>query len=824
MGQTLKKRILIAPELVTAQAGIFFQNCGFELVTEFKTKADYEFIVDDYHSEVKTFPRLQIKKNIDPSCVEQVRAHIDEKILASTEGQALLSRYYADFNDFSLVDYFSNQYKNIYTLKVQDYLNIGYFVDTIVVEAYKNKFDHDKIRDYLNLSLKSALKNIERQDGPANLDVSFSYSDAGFAIQVSFDSSVTAFKKDLATLQEFSVHTNFYDLVYFGKRERVIFSSAWFKNPDLSAAMACFFTEVTAKKAEGDASAEVKPVEGPDQSVVYEPKKISSDQSKKLQVARKFSLFIKNYREKEESPKNVLMLEIRDVDDYLTKYPRQESVKELDDEIKNFIIKLLRDESLYQGVSDFVQKIAQNNLDSHVDDIQKVIGEKSLEDLTEILRVAGTKDESGDDKTTVGGWTENLNEEEWKVKRSELVEQIKEEVTVIKSQGRNIVQDDILRVMSDQLNANPEDMKTVVKGIVEEAVTSTIMQKEKLEEAFARTFVSSPTSSPANDAAKEKLEQQIARMKKLMEQMKNEIVKLKNENVVRLEKLTSTDNETDNAEVIELKRELEKAMETSKNKEKMAQKIKADMENVVQTKNEKIASLEMRIESIKNDFVQSAEFANEEKLEKLEVENKSLLARLELANRKINIISENMERQDSDANAKKEKEILTLKMNMQMAQSMIEKMKQDRTELESKLREEKEKYSKLKEEKADNGKEKNIEQEILISSLHSDKKSLEEKLKIQGIELKKIEQKLKYTSAQLEEAQKKKAGQAAAGNKSNEAYIKQLESANSRLAEASSDLVEKKKELHKYKQENAIMNAKLAELEKKLANLEKKAA
>lgn len=825
MGQTLKKRILLAPELITAQTGLFFQNAGYELHSEYNPKTEYEFIIDDFLPELNNLPRVQIKKTLAPQCQPQVRAHLDEKFLASDESRKLLSRYYADFNDFDLVDYCSNQYKNIYTLKVQDYLNIGYFIDTIVVEAYKNKFDQEKIRDYLNAAFPQALKTVEKQDSSVHLDVSFSYSDEAFAVQISFQTPASAFKKDLESIKKYSECTNFYDLVYFDRRERVSFSAAWFKKDDLKNSRAYFFTEISARKAEAVSMAELKPVEGPDNSISYEPKKTASDQSKKLQLARKFSLFIKNLREKEEHPKDVMALEIPDIDDYLTRYPRQDALKELDEEIKNFIIKLIRDEGLYQGVTDYVQKIAQSNLDHHVEEIQRVLGEKSLEDLTEILRVKGSKDENGNDSVTVGGWTENLNEEEWKVKRSEIVEQIKDEVTVIKSQGRNVIEDDIVRVVSDQLNANPEEVKTVVKGIVEEAVTAEIVQKERLEEAFARTFASGKTVVSGPDPVREKLELQVSRMKKLMEQMKNEIIKLKNENSSQEKAFASSAvvSEGDNAEVIELKRALDKALDLAKNKEKMADKMKADMESIVQAKNDKIASLEMRIETIKNDFANSAEFANEEKIEKLQVENKSLLARLELANRKINIISDNMNKQDSDANTKKDKEILSLKTNMQSAQGMIEKMKSEKSELEKALQEEREKYARLREEKPAENKSKNLEQEILISSLTSDKKSLEDKLKLQSIELKKIEQKLKFTSAQLEEAQKKK-GAAGGGAKSNEAYIKQLELANSRLAEASTDLTEKKKEIHKLKQENALMNSKITELEKKLANAEKKAA
>jgi hypothetical protein len=821
LSQSLKKLILVSPEQKDALAASFFQNAGFELHSEFNEQLSYEFILDDFLPELTNLPRVQTKKTILEKCSSQVRAVVDEKMLNSEEGTKLLNRYYSDLNDFSIVEYFSKEFKNIYTLKVQDYLNIGYFIDTIVVEAYKNKFDHEKIREYLNYGLVKAFKIVEQQSGPECLDVSFSYSEEGFAVQIAFQSSAAGIKKDFESLREFASHTNFYDLVYFAKREKVIFSSAWFKKAELKLASCFFFTQVSARKA-AESSSEIQSVQGPDETVKYEAVKSNTDQSKKLQLARKFSLFIKNYREKEHSAKDVGALEIADIEDYLLKYPRQDSVSELDDETKTFILKLIQDESLYQNVTDFVQKIAGSNLDSHVDEIQRVLGGKTLKDMEEIFMVKGSKDENGNEKTVVKGWTEDLNEEEWKVKRSAMVENIKDEVTVIKSQGRNVIEDDILRVVSGQLNANPDDVKTVVKGLVEEAVTTELLKKEKLEEAFSRTFVKD--STPAIDTAKEKLEIQVARMKKLMEQMKNEIVKLKNDSLIQVSSSASSGDNAQNPEVIELKRALEKTMEMVRNKEKMGLKLKSDLESIVQAKNEKIATLEMRIDSIKSDFAKSSEFANEETIEKLQVENKSLNARLELANRKINIINENMDKQDNDANVKKDRELLTLKTNMQSAQTLIEKFRQERNDFEIKLREEREKYSKLRDEKGSDSKDKNLEHEILISSLNSDKKSLEEKTRVQIIELKKMEQKLKFTTAQLEEAQKRKAAPVAASNKSNEAYIKQLEQANARIAEATVDLTEKKKEIHKLKQDNNVMGSKLAELEKKLAISEKKAA
>jgi len=809
LNQALKKRILMSPEQITAQVGIFFKNTGFELSSNYDPKSDYAFVADDFMPELTSFPRLQLKKAILPQCQSQVQAYIDDSFFKEEEAEKLLEQYYAGFNDFNLVDHYSSQYKNIYTMKVQDYLNIGFFIDTIVVEAYKQKFDLEKIREYLNFAIPQALKTVEQQDIPVHLDVSFSYSEKTFAIQISFQAEWGAFKCDLATIKKFAVNANFYDLVYFSKRKRLSFSAAWFKDPLLQNSKAYFFTETTAKMINEISQAELEIVEGPDQSVVYtSQKKAVSEQSKKLQLALKLAMFIKDYREKEEAPIEASSLQVPDIDNYLTKYPRQVDLNSLDEEMKNFITKLIRDDGLYQGVTEHIEKIAQGNLDGHVEEIQRVLKEKSLEDIADFLRIKGFKEENGDEFVTVSGGLANLSEEQWEVKRSEIVEQIKAEFIHIKSQGRNVVEDDILRVISNQLQTNPENLKSFVEGLVKEAVAGNAITKEKLEETLSRMIgISQP--SPSN-AQQELFEHKIERMKKIMLQMKNEVIKLKRK-VQVLSVPSSSDSQEE--EIQKLKRTLEKTIELARNEEKKVDKLNADIENIVQAKNHKIALLEMRIETIKSDFAASAQFASEENIEKLQIENKSLLARLELANRKINIINENMNRQDVGYDDKKDIEIVSLRTELENSRSVINQMKSERAALEGRIQDDK-----------PDAKGKDNEQAIRMTSLMNEKKLLEEKLREQGMDLKKVEQKLKYAIAQLEEAQKKKGPMGGSSNKSNDVYIKQLEHVSNRFAEAASDLVEKKKELYKLRQENVSMNLKIAELEKKLSNIEKKAA
>ncbi|MDD4973185.1 MAG: hypothetical protein PHY93_02490 [Bacteriovorax sp.] len=830
MNHLTKKRILISTEQQNAQVGSFFRELGLELCTEFDKEhlADYLFIVDDYLEELKILPRIQTRKTIASACLSEVRGFFDENLINEEGARSLLNSYFSDAQNFDLVDRFSKDFQNVFTLKIHDYLNVGYFIDTIVLEAYKNKFDYEQVRNYLNFALPYSLKLIEQEEGPLPLDVSFSYSEKGFAIQISMSAGSFEMSKNFNSKSEkvakFSSSANYFDASYFKKRERLLLSSLWFKEKKLQPFKSFFLTEISERHNTSDSkSALINRLDEVPDSVQYEANLNRIDQSEKLHLARKFSLFIKNFRTSEESPPKLSSLTIEDIDTYLSHYPRQDALLAIDLEIKNFIIKLLNDDSLYDGVTDYIQKIANSNLDSHVDEIQRILSQKSLEDIIEIIRLkAGPKDESND-VTKVSGLTETQNEEEWKVKRSDLVDQIKEQVVTIKSSGRNVVEEDIVKIVSEQLSADPEEVRTIVKGLVEEAISGELIKKEKLEEAFALRFLS---QQPGQDAAREKLEGQIVRMKKIMEQMRSEIVKLRAEvNVAQKEK-DSTLTGAQAEEISDLKHALTKTLEMMKAKETIALKQKIDFEQILIAKENKNKTLEEHLEGLKDEFSRSREFANEEKLEMLLVENKSLAARLELANRKVVIINENMGKHDSDSLVKKDKELTALKTNFHLAQALIEKFKQERTDLENKIAEEKEKYIKLKDEKAiaAGPSKEQLEKDLLLINLQVEKKSLEDKQRIQGIELKKLEQKLKFSIAQLEESQKRKTQPTVAISKSNEVYVKQLENASARITEANNDITEKKKEAIKLKLENALLASKVSELEKKLSNIDKKAA
>lgn len=829
-------------EQASSVVAIFFQELGIEIEHKPTAGEEYLFAVNNACPELDNLPRLQTNESIDPKLVKNVRSYISEEMFKTTLSKKLLVSYFSESHDFDLVDRYSKEFKNIYNIKIHEYLNVGFFIDTIIVEAYKGGFDIEMLRNYLHSAIGFAFKKAELSQESMPLDVSYSHNGEAFTVQVSLYVDQFAGKEELdEALKTLSENCHFFDVSFFKKTNKLTLSALVFKDQVYAKCRSYFFTEISAKASSG----EIQELPGVvDSGLVaketprYEVTPAASEQSKKLALARKFAFFIKNYRKGESSPKSIDRLEQIDIEYYLTFYPRQEALKDVDDEIKNFIFKLIKDEQLFESISDYVQKIASSNLDAQVQEIQRVLGEKSLEDIEEMLLVRGgaSAENSDGHSSRIKGWTDSKeevqvvsgaddplsNDEKWAIKRSQIKTSIENEIIRVKGSGKNIIEEDIIRVVAHELGADEKDVKTVVSGVIEEVVSRDLVKNQKLEEAFALKIL----GEPAADQVREKLESQIIRMKKIMDQMKHELIKLKNEKATNENATDVPAIVMDSSETLKLRSALTKSMDVLKGKERLLEKNRADFEINLRVKDQKIAILEEKIEELKGEFARSREFANEERLQQLEVENKSLMARLELANKKVNIISENIENRENETLDKRERELETLKANMQMAQSVIERFKNDKLEMETRYQLEKEANRKLKEDKDIQGspalKLELQEKETLIQSMLTERKAIEEKFKAMTLELKKTEQKLKYTTSQLESSNKKK-GQGA-GQKSAEAYAKQLEQANGRLAESANELAEKRKESIKLKQENTLLSNKIAELEKKLGIADKKAS
>lgn len=844
MSKANTKKILISKELKSSEEGVFFESLGITLEENFNKDSDYLFVVNDYLPEVRNLPRLHTKNMFFSEAYldNQITACIvaGKNELKDAKAKELLKDYFSEEVRFDLIEKHSKKLQSISSIKIQDYLNIGFFVDAVIVEAYKNNFEINKVREFLNHLLLFSFSRLELGNRQAPVDLSYSCSDDAFVVQASIELDRFEGKDELVKddyLERLFNKTNFLDVSYFKKKKRLTIASLWFKAPELQNFKSYFFTEIASRSAVAPQVGEVDVrVEAfTKEKVVYQSKEKSDAlDSRALVMARKFSLFITNFRNIEDNPKALESLTIEDINHYLDQYPKKKAVSEVDDEIKDIILKLVKDESINKEITEEVTRISNSNLDPQIDDIKRVLSNKSLEDIEEVIMINGVGEDLGDDvlkvkgfladedqsETRIKGVTEDLsNNEKWEIKKNKINEAIQNEVVTIKGTGRSVVQDDIIRIVAKELGADEKDIKSVVKGIVEEVVSKEIISTSKAVSSLPHLYASKEIKS----ANEEKLEAQMSRMKKVMEQMKREMIKLANKTETSvLSKDVNVVSEDESAKQLKLEQALHKAMGALKNKEKILEKNRADFEAIIKEKERKIQQVEQKIDEMKLEHALSKEFANQEKLQSLESENKTLQSRLDLANKKVNIINENIEHRENEDLSKSERESTRLKANLQAAQEIIERFKKDKLEMEARISAEIDNSRKMKEAyeaklgSLGGSSGQNVEE--TMAKLDAAKKDIEEKYRLQGIELKRLEQKLKYQTSQLEASNKKKDA------KGSDVVIKQLEKAKSTVNEMTADLTEKKKEAIKLKQENAQLQARITELEKKLSNAEKKAA
>jgi hypothetical protein len=159
-----------------------------------------------------------------------------------------------------------------------------------------------------------------------------------------------------------------------------------------------------------------------------------------------------------------------------------------------------------------------------------------------------------------------------------------------------------------------------------------------------------------------------------------------------------------------------------------------------------------------------------------------------------------------------------------LSQSILNKFKDEKSKLDLEIHVLREKVLKQEEEAlgkldphAPTSTQDNIKKEALIQALANDKKGLEDHIRIQNIEFKKLEQKMKLLSVQNDDLARKKGGSA----KNVEVAHRQVEVANQKTQEAIQEVVEKKKEVLKLKNENSLLVVKIQELERKMAILER---
>lgn len=811
MSTEFKKYILITAELANSEVGVCFQNLGFELISTHSKEIRYSFVIDNVYPELKNVPRMQINESISDELKPMVCGRINKEMFDCEQGRALLSSYFHDALEFDLVDRYSKDMSNIYSIKIHEHLNMGYFVDSVVIEAYKAKFDISDMRAYLNTALSFSFKKVESNANTMPVDMSFSHNGEAFAVQISIlCDKWNGISEIESYVNELTQFCNYFDTTYFNRTNRLTISALFFKNSSLKSAKANFFTEVVKRSPE----VETKRHEASDiysglvfnEPIRYQaPRPAVIDPATKLLIARKFSHFIKDYRQRIEDPPIPLgRLLVDDVINYLAHYPKQDDLQDIDSEVKHLIFKILMNDHFSNEIDDFVQVITDSYPHAVIREIQKIMGDRGLEDIENIITGQSLKPEDGFITRVRGNSGEKGKSD---LKR------------IIGADSNSISDNDLWEIRKAQLNIK-DHLQPILSTSSEDSDKVENLDthnKEKLEEVFSNNFLNPHGTA---DVVKEKLESQLNHFKKIMYKLKKEILKLQSEKLAK-EEADKNKEIVDYHNVLRVKSSMERSLETIKNKDYLIEKMKKEFDQFIKNKDQNIEALEQKLLSTQGNHQDTLNTPDLEKVDKLENENKTLNFKLDLANKKVNIVTEKMNQREAVINAKSLREIEALKDNLKVAQSIIDEMKIEKAKLEMRISDDQEQQKMSKVEIGTNKDDE--DKDGVIQALNIEKKALEEKFRTQGFELKKVEQKLKFSLSRLESATKK--SPAANSNlKSPEAYAKQLDQASTRMAEVTAEVLEKRREIVKVKQENSMMSTKITELEKKLLYLEKKIA
>lgn len=741
------------------QIGIYFQEQGFTLCADLEEGVQYEFIVDQYLPELEKLPRLYTQNSQEALATPVAFSYFDHHYLEHDPVKYVLQAGLSDQPDFDLLGRFSRDAKNVINVRIQDYLNFGYFVDQVVIEAFKNQFPFEGIRHFLNQSLQYSLGLIKNKMGYTGVEISYTYSTNGFALELAFSMPEWAIDRQLDLYSQLNSSCNCLIVNHFKKRDRIAFSALWFKASELQDFHACFFAEIVGKKRNyGELPDPTNQLDEEQSSIEYDPHAVDPIEARRFHLARKLANFIRDSRMSELEPKPINELNTDDVLAYLIRHPQPELAERVDLETKELILKFLRDATLDEGISEYVESIISSNVESLVNDFTRVLGSKSRQDLLETFVVSGMPEIYEEGFMRVKGWIENMDDETWSVTRNRLVEVVMREVAKAKEHGVALNADNIIAVVAEELQMSSEDIQYAVRSILEEVAASKLLRKEMTQDGFALLL-----KAKTLEEEQEKQAQQMLKLKDIIEKQREDMFKMREELLDLRQKRVNVEVEREN---LDMKQTLSKSMESVRMKEEQYLKAKETFDKIVENKDGTIKRMEEKIIELRDKIAKSRVVNNEEKVEQLLIENKNLATKLDLAQSKLNIISDNMDKQKNNDNSKRE---------------------------------------------------------TLIKHFSAEKSILEEKLKAANLEVKKSEHRLKNALIQLEDLQKGKTTMTQA-EKTADYYTKQIEGFNTRITEAGIELSDKKKEIHKLRQENTNLLSKIAELEKKLYAMEKKAS
>lgn len=579
---------------------------------------------------------------------------------------------------------------------------------------------------------------------------------------------------------------------------------------------------------------------------------------KKPILLRTLVQFIQRKRDLDELAMELEALSIDDVRRYLLDFPNQKLVEDLNRNDLFLILKCLWNDDLFKEILNLIEQIKKQKSQVTGNDFSNTLKKGlNLFGLGEDVIIVkdnsdGNIDIGNVDKTIVKGRFEDVSSEIIRVKGDgeQDLNELKNDLIKILgsklSRKKSLKNDDKTGLSNDSSSdfSNSLDkvgfdsLDVVASGIIDQALSDAIEQE--LQDKIEGLFVS---HNEKFDDLKlydelERKNGQIDKMKLLIDRMKIQILSCRK--VISSLSDSSRIMGTESSSLIQ---QVESLNTVIAKQELHIKKMKEDYESKIKMQdNRLLASDDQYQELLSKNIANNSQFdlnlAN-----KLQSENKALHAMLEMSNKKIILMTEQMENFKNNQARTKNSELEIAKTQLQQIADKCSKIItenkelrafQKRTEVEfeslkHKFENERNELIKKNEkiEKNNNveSKDEHLEKDRQAAEQNIEIRSLKDELKKSELKIKELSQKIKFLNAQVDikNLQPNTNGQAQPQEnvqKGLEHKIKQLELVNAKLESSqiknNSDLGEKKKELQKLKSENTMLKNRVQELERKV--------
>ncbi len=533
-------------------------------------------------------------------------------------------------------------------------------------------------------------------------------------------------------------------------------------------------------------------------------------------------------------------------EDKLSAFPDSIIVSQLGKDDIDFIRAVINDGKVYEALSasiighkddlfkndDFPEKIASaleemefyeftSFFDSESEAIQKISGvtenlteENTLvsgrvdeDEFSQVIK--GTKEDLGPENFLVSGSREDLSKQKWQVKRLEVAKKVKDELRLIAESGvfdHQVITDRVKAVVRESFSLEESDdnianglNNSVIDSAATKSIESEISSERSADEIFLKL---------ENDRYKgqiNKKNDQIIRMKRIIDSMKSDYVANKKAEQNFKESITSGDDVSNEQKLKSVGIQLELLSREVKNKELTIEQMERAQAHTIKNRDHRISLLEEKLADATEaaTAVTSNEFESKSRIKELELKNKQFENQLNVAESRIKSLS------------KKYDDEMKNRVQIEMNGSGLDKLLADEKYKVNQLLE---KISVL-ENASSNQKANDIVEEL--DSSKEKIRELESHLKESQIESKKFEQKMKFMTSQMSELEKKLkkvAGRAggASGGATNDKRLKQLEGNMQKINILKSKAEE---ELAKKEKKRIVINKKMVFLLIRLMNL-----